>query len=48
MKEYRVSIWNSVNVQADNEKQAEEIVLKKLINNKIKFREFEFNAEEMD
>ena len=48
MKEYRVSIWTSVNVQADNEKQAEEIAHDELINGEIRFREFEFNAEERD
>lgn len=48
MKEYRVSIWTSVNIQADNEKQAEETAHNQLINGAIKFREFEFNAEERD
>lgn len=48
MKEYRVYFWTSINIQADNEKQAEEIAHNQLINGAIKFRAFEFNAEERD
>ena len=48
MKEYRVSIWTSVNVKAKTEKQAEEIAHDQLVNGEIKMREFEFTAEERD
>jgi uncharacterized membrane protein len=48
MKEYRVSVWASVNVKAETEKQAEEIAHDQLVNGEIKMREFEFTAEERD
>ena len=48
MKEYRVSVWTSVNVKAETEKQAEEIAHDQLVNGEIKMREFEFTAEERD
>jgi len=46
MKKYRVSIWTSVDVEAENENKAAEIAEDMFIGGAIKNREFFFDPEE--
>lgn len=46
MKKYRVSIWTSVDVEAENENKAAEIAENMFISGAIKNREFFFDPEE--
>lgn len=48
MKNYMVSLWACVDVEAHDENEAVEKVQNALINGKIKNRDCEFTAEETD
>jgi len=48
MGQYRVSIWASVNVEAEDEDAACGLAHDILLNQEIKMRDFEFTAELRD
>lgn len=48
MKNYRVSLWACVDVEAHDENEAVEEAQNALINGEIKNRDYEFTAEETD
>ena len=48
MKQYRVAIFASVNVEAENEEQAIEMAQDAVLNSQIKMSEFEFEAQERE
>jgi len=48
MKSYRVSVWASVDVQAENEQDACDKAHDAVLNQEIKMRDYEFDAEETD
>jgi hypothetical protein len=48
MKQYRVAIFASVNVEAENEEQAIGMAQDAVLNGQIKMREFEFEAQERE
>ena len=45
MTDYRVSVWASINVEADTEEQARDIAHDMVLNQEIKMRDYEFTAE---
>jgi len=48
MTDYRVSIWASVNVTADNEEEACGLAHDMVLNQDIKMRDYEFDAQARD
>lgn len=48
MTVYRVSVWASIEVEAESEEQACDMAHDAVLNNEIKMREYEFSAEETD
>jgi len=48
MKQYRVAIFASVNVEAENEEQAIGMAQDAVLNGQIKMSEFEFEAQERE
>jgi hypothetical protein len=46
MKEYRVSVWASITVQAENENDAEDIAHDMVLNQEVRMRDYTFTAEE--
>jgi hypothetical protein len=48
MTVYRVSVWTSVEVEAENEEQACDLAHDMVLNQEVKMRDYEFTAEETD
>jgi hypothetical protein len=48
MTVYRVSVWASIEVEADNERDAEEKAHDAVLAGEIRMRDYEFTAEETD
>ena len=48
MKQYRVSIWTTIDVEAENERDAEDIAHDSIVNGEIRTRDYEIEAEERD
>ena len=48
MKEDRVSVYASVNVEAETEEQARELAHDMVLNGEVKMRDYEFEAQERD
>lgn len=48
MKEYRVSVYASVNVEAETEEQARAVAHDMVLNQEVKMRDYEFEAQERD
>lgn len=48
MKSYRVSVWASVDVQAETEQEACDKAHDMVLNQEVKMRDFEFTPEEIE
>lgn len=48
MTVYRVSVWASIEVEADNERDAEDKAHDAVLDGAIRMRDYEFTAEELD
>jgi hypothetical protein len=48
MKQYRVSIWTTIDIEADNERDAQDMAHDSIVNGEIKTQDYEINAEERD
>lgn len=48
MKQYRVHIWTTIDVEAENERDAEDMAHDSIVNGEIRTRDFFLEAEERD
>jgi hypothetical protein len=46
MKTYNISIYASITVEANNEQEAQDIAHDMVLNQEVKMRDFQFEAEE--